>query len=270
MRKKNATPEREADADQNSTAEERGRPEQSREPEQNAGAESGQNRKPDPKAKMRGHRERVRRRYLDREVDGFEDYEVLELLLFYAIPYKDTKAMAKDLLAHFGSLHEVFDASVGELRDAGVTENTAILLNLIPKLNQRYENSKMRELTVIRSTVDAGREACGYFRNRQEESVRMLCLNAAGKVLKRLEIAKGDVNAVHFPIRRIVETAINSKAVSVLLAHNHPGGTLTPSQEDLAATEAASKALETVGIRLLDHLIVSGDRYCSLREDGYL
>ena len=108
------------------------------------------------------------------------------------------------------------------------------------------------------------------FRNRPEESVRALCLDAAGKIVREAEIAKGDVNTVHFPIRKIVEAAIGSRAVSVILAHNHPGGTLAPSREDLEATEAAKSALETVGIRLLDHLIVSGESYCSLREEGYL
>ena len=108
------------------------------------------------------------------------------------------------------------------------------------------------------------------FRNRLEESVWVLCLDAAGKIVKRPEIAKGDVNTVHFPIRKIAEAAIAAKAVSVILSHNHPGGTLSPSREDIEATESAKAALETVGVRLLDHLIVSGDRYCSLREEGCL
>ena len=108
------------------------------------------------------------------------------------------------------------------------------------------------------------------FRNQLEESVRMLCLDARGKVVKWSEVAKGDVNAVHFPVRKIVETAVLSKAVSVILTHNHPGGTLSPSREDLDATEAAKAALGTIGVRLLDHLIVSGEDYYSLRENGYL
>ena len=78
------------------------------------------------------------------------------------------------------------------------------------------------------------------------------------------------MNAVHFPVRKIVETAVLSKAVSVILTHNHPGGTLSPSREDLDATEAAKAALGTIGVRLLDHLIVSGEDYYSLRENGYL
>ncbi len=230
-----------------------------------------QNTDPEKKKQMQGHRGRVRQRYMENGLESFrEDYEVLELILLYAIPRKDTKGIAKYLLEHFGSLHEVLDASVSELMEAGVTENTAVLLNMLPKLQSRYEQSKEKELTRIRSTSDAGRICRALFRNQLEESVRMLCLDASGKIVKRVEISRGDVNAVHFPIRKIVEASISSKATSVILTHNHPGGTLTPSQEDLAATESVRAALDPIGVRLLDHLIISGDDYCSLRETGYL
>ena len=217
-----------------------------------------------------GHRERVRRRFLEEGLDGFQDYETLEMLLFYAIPRQDTKLTAKRLIEHFGSLHAVFAATAEQLTEAGLTPNSAALITLIPQISRKVEECRAQENIRIRSTLDAGQEVCAMFRNRQEESVRILCLNASGKVLKRARIAEGDVNAVHFPIRRLVEEALACKSVSVILTHNHPGGTLAPSQEDLTATEAAGKALETVGIRLLDHLIVSGDNYCSLREEGYL
>ena len=224
------------------------------------------------KAKQEGHRSRVLRRYEENGLDSFrEDYEVLELLLFYAVPRKDTKDLAKDLISRFGSLHAVFDASPEQLTEAGVTQRTADLLTMIPQLGRRYEVSKEKaESTVIRSTADAGRVMCAQFRFRTEESVRLFCLSASGKIIRDLELAKGDVNAVHFPIRKIVETAINAKAVSVILAHNHPGGTLAPSREDIDATIATRSALDTIGVRLLDHIIVSGERYCSLREEGVL
>ena len=222
------------------------------------------------KQQRSGHRDRVRRRFLEEGLDGFQDYEALELLLFYAIPRQDTKLIAKRLIEQFGSLHAVFAATAEQLMEADLTPNTAVLIAMIPQLTRKMEEVQVRENTRIRSTLDAGREVCAMFRNRQDESVRILCMNASGKVLKRAKIAEGDVNAVHFPIRRLVEEALACKAVSVILTHNHPGGTMSPSQEDLSATEAAKKALETVGIRLLDHLIVSEDNYCSLREEGYL
>ena len=228
---------------------------------------------PRKKKEMQGHRERIRERFLEDGLDGFnEDYEVLELLLQFAIPYRDTKSEAKQLLAHFGSLTNVLDASYEDLLKADiprVRETAAILITLIKQMQNRYHKTKGKEQVYIRSTADAGRVCTSMFYNQADESVRIVCLNARGKIVKRDEIAKGDVNAVHFPVRKIVETAIASKAVSVILTHNHPGGTLAPSREDVDATEAAKAALDTIGVRLLDHLIVCGDDYCSLREEGY-
>ena len=223
------------------------------------------------KKQRSGHRERVRRRFLDEGLDGFKDYEALEMLLFYAVPRQDTKVIAKRLIDQFGSLQAVFHTPPERLmQEAGLTEATAALIAMLPQLARKIEEQQAQENARIRSTLDAGRDVIAMFRGRQDESVRILCLNASGKVVRRARIAEGDVNAVHFPIRKLVEEALACKAVSVILAHNHPGGTMAPSQEDLDATKAAKAALETVGIRLLDHLIVSGDNYCSLREEGYL
>jgi DNA repair protein RadC len=223
------------------------------------------------KKQRSGHRERVRRRFLDEGLDGFKDYEALEMLLFYAVPRQDTKVIAKRLIDQFGSLQAVFHTPPDRLmQEAGLTEATAALIAMLPQLARKIEEQQAQENARIRSTLDAGRDVIAMFRGRQDESVRILCLNASGKVVRRARIAEGDVNAVHFPIRKLVEEALACKAVSVILAHNHPGGTMAPSQEDLDATKAAKAALETVGIRLLDHLIVAGDNYCSLREEGYL
>ena len=219
---------------------------------------------------LRGHRNRVRERYLNTGLDAFQDYEALELLLFYAIPRKDTKSTAKNLIARFGSLPAVLDATLEELTEAGLSPNAAILLKLVPDMNRYYAVKTDGAGQKVHSTSDAGRILCAMFRHEQTESVRLLCLNAGGKVLKLALLNEGDINAVHFSVRKIVETALSAKAVSVILAHNHPGGTLTPSREDLDATKSAKAALSTVGIQLLDHLIISGDSYCSLREEGYL
>ena len=219
---------------------------------------------------LRGHRNRVRERYLNTGLDTFQDYEALELLLFYAIPRKDTKSTAKNLIARFGSLPAVLDATLEELTEAGLSPNAAVLLKLVPDMNRYYAVKTDGAGQKVHSTSDAGRILCAMFRHEQTESVRLLCLNAGGKVLKLALLNEGDINAVHFSVRKIVETALSAKAVSVILAHNHPGGTLTPSREDLDATNSAKAALNTVGIQLLDHLIISGDNYCSLREDGYL
>ena len=219
---------------------------------------------------LHGHRNRVRERYLNTGLDTFQDYEALELLLFYAIPRKDTKSTAKNLISRFGSLPAVLDATLEELTEAGLSPNAAILLKLVPDMNRYYAVKTDGAGQKVHSTSDAGKILCAMFQHEQTESVRLLCLNAGGKVLKLALLNEGDINAVHFSVRKIVETALSAKAVSVILAHNHPGGTLTPSREDLDATNSAKAALSTVGIQLLDHLIISGDSYCSLREEGYL
>ena len=199
---------------------------------------------------LRGHRNRVRERYLNTGLDA--------------------KSTAKNLISRFGSLPAVLDATSAELTEAGLSPNAAILLKLVPDMNRYYAVKTDGAGQKVHSTSDAGRILCAMFRHEQTESVRLLCLNAGGKVLKLALLNEGDINAVHFSVRKIVETALSAKAVSVILAHNHPGGTLTPSREDLDATNSAKAALSTVGIQLLDHLIISGDNYCSLREDGYL
>ena len=216
-----------------------------------------------------GHRQRVRNRYLRIGLDEFEDYEALELLLFYAVPRRDTKALSKELLRKFGSLPEVLAASTESLMDAGLTENAALLLKLIPDLERRCAVLKQPTKPRIRSTADAGNLLCGLFMNEDEESIRMLCLNASGRVTKTILLGRGDVASVHFSVRKIVENALQNKAVSVILAHNHPSGSLTPSGEDIDATVEADAALKKVGIRLLDHIIVSDTNYCSLREQDF-
>ena len=193
------------------------------------------------KKQRSGHRERVRRRFLDEGLDGFKDYEALEMLLFYAVPRQDTKVIAKRLIDQFGSLQAVFHTPPDRLMlEAGLTEATAALIAMLPQLARKIEEQQAQENARIRSTLDAGRDVIAMFRGRQDESVRILCLNASGKVVRRARIAEGDVNAVHFPIRKLVEEALACKAVSVILAHNHPGGTMAPSQEDLDATKAAT------------------------------
>ena len=141
---------------------------------------------------------------------------------------------------------------------------SGVMIALIPIV------STLAAIPVLGEKPTLGQLLCSLFRNELEESIRLLCLDAAGKLIKQSLLGRGDVNAVHFSVRKIVEAAVSTKAVSVILAHNHPAGTLTPSREDIDATLSAKAALDTIGVRLLDHLIICGQDYCSLREQGYL
>ena len=217
-----------------------------------------------------GHRSRMRKRFLENGLNSFEDHEVLEILLFYGQPRKNTNETAHALLKRFGSLHRVFSASVSELQEIeGVGENSAVLIHMIPQLQRKIEMAKTENVRTIKGTSDAGAFFVAQFRNELDEVLKIICLDAKGSINKCVNIGKGVVNSVHFSPRKIVEAALEAKASSVIMAHNHPGGTTLPSREDINATVKVKNALDTVDIRLNDHIIVAEDAYCSMLEDGY-
>ena len=218
-----------------------------------------------------GHRDRLRQSYLEHGLMSMNDINALELLLFYAIPRRDTNEIAHRLLDRFGSLDGVFSASAEELQEVeGIGENAAALLTLIPEIMKKSRVSKAREIRQIRSSDDAGACLLPYFLNERDEVVYLLCLDTKRCVICCAEMGRGVVNSVDAGIRRIVEKALKVRASSVIIAHNHPDGIALPSREDEVFTRALYNALETVGIRLEDHIIVAEDDYTSMADTGLL
>ena len=218
-----------------------------------------------------GHRDRLRQSYLEHGLMSMNDINALELLLFYAIPRRDTNEIAHRLLDRFGSLDDVFSAPAEELQEVeGIGENAAALLTLIPEIMKKSRVSKAREIRQIRSSDDAGAYLLPYFLNERDEVVYLLCLDTKRCVICCAEMGRGVVNSVDTGIRRIVEKALKVRASSVILAHNHPDGIALPSREDEVFTRALYNALETVGIRLEDHIIVAEDDYTSMADTGLL
>lgn len=217
-----------------------------------------------------GHRSRLKHRYLDHGMDSMEDHVVLELLLTYALARGDVNPLAHDLIEHFGSLDAVLDASVADLQTVpGVGEHTAILLHMIPDLSRRYSLSRQSETVCLDSTAKAGKYVVPLFQNMKDERVYMICLDARCKILSVRLITEGDVNSAGLSLRKLAENALQAKATLVILAHNHPAGSLSPSKEDLETTARAREALRAVEITLADHIIVAGSNYLSLADDGY-
>lgn len=218
-----------------------------------------------------GHRDRLRQSYLEHGLMSMNDINALELLLFYAIPRRDTNEIAHRLLDRFGSLDGVFSASAEELQEVeGIGENAAALLTLIPEIMKKSRVSKGREIRQIRSSDDAGAYLLPYFMNERDEVVYLLCLDTKRCVICCAEMGRGVVNSVDTGIRRIVEKALKVRASSVIIAHNHPDGIALPSREDEVFTRALYNALETVGIRLEDHIIAAEDDYTSMADTGLL
>ncbi|NLT95670.1 MAG: DNA repair protein RadC [Clostridia bacterium] len=219
----------------------------------------------------KGHRKRVKERYLKEGLDGFADHQVLELLLFYAIPMKDTNELAHRMIKEFGSLAVLFEAHPREIaRRCGVTENTAILISLIPSLSRRYFQARWGDRPILNSSQKAGQYAVGLFAGRTYEAFYLICLDTQNRVIHAALVHEGTINEAPVYPRIIVETALRHQAHNVILAHNHPGGSLNPSQADIDVTEKIKRALEPIDIKVIDHIVVAGERFVSFAERGII
>lgn len=217
-----------------------------------------------------GHRERLRRRFQQEGLDGFDDVHVLELILTYAQPRIDTSPLAHRLLDEFGSLLGVLTAPPEELMKVeGVGKGIACYLELYLQVLRRCKVESAYMGKVFTSTEQCGKFLVPRFFMAREEEVYILCLDARCKLLDCRRIHRGSVNAASISVRKIVEYAIRCNASSVVLAHNHTSGIALPSREDKETTKRLYTALEAVGIRLSDHIIVGGDDYVSLADDGF-
>ena len=210
-----------------------------------------------------GHRERLRRRFSKEGLDHFEPHEVLELLLFYVIPRIDVNPIAHRLINRFGSLSRVFEAKYEELLTVeGVGENAALFLTMIPSVCRRYLLSNVQDKGIVplSNSALAHEYVAPYFVGRTVETLYVICLNNAGVPVECCYISEGTINATQVDMRKIVEAVVRNNAVAAILCHNHPDGIARPSPEDIAVTRKASEILDSIGVVLLDHLIlVDGD-----------
>ena len=217
-----------------------------------------------------GHRKRLIQRFLEEGLDTFEPHNVLELLLFYAMPRQDTNPIAHALLDRFGSLSQVLDASTDKLMEVkGIGIHAATLIRLAKDVGRAYDISRARQETVLPTIEQCGEYLKSFFRGRRFETVFLLSLDAKLKVLACREVGEGSVNYASVPVRRVVEMALEAGASSVVLAHNHPSGIALPSGEDIQTTRRLAAALSAVEIVLVDHIIVADEDYVSMVQSGY-
>lgn len=216
------------------------------------------------------HRQRMKNRFLNSGLDDFSDVQVLEMLLFYCIPRKDTNPIAHKLISNFGSFSQVMEAPAEELAKVeGVGMQAATFLSFVTQVGRYYMVNQAQQNTVLTTINECGKYLMPYFYGRRNETVYLLCLDAKCKVLCCKKIGEGSVNSAGVPIRRIVETALGANATSVILAHNHPSGIATPSEEDMHTSCRVAAALSTVDIVLADHIVVSDDDFVSLKQTGF-
>jgi DNA repair protein RadC len=214
-----------------------------------------------------GHRKRLRERFRKNGTEGMHDYEVLELLLTYAIPRKDVKPIAKDLLKRFGSLSGVLDAGQKELEEvANIGPISSTLIRLVKETCGIYLAEKMRNKDVLSSPQAVLDFARVKLAGLPHEAFMVIFLNAKNKVLDYKVLQEGTVDrAVIYP-RRMVEEALAHHAAGIILVHNHPSGDSEPSPEDKQLTRSLTEAARTIDLRVLDHIIVGKEGYCSFLE----
>ena len=218
-----------------------------------------------------GHREKMRQRFMTGGLDAFADHEILELLLYYAIPRRDTNPIAHALMERYGSLPAVLAAPMEDLkRTEGIGESAAVLLHLVPQVCRRARLAQVGEDQVLNSSERAGAYLLECFDGASREVIYQLCLDRKGKLLACKRLGEGSVASADLDVRRLVENAILTGASAVILAHNHPSGVALPSDGDYTATMRVRAALNAIGIELADHIIVADGDFVSMADSGYL
>ena len=214
-----------------------------------------------------GHRQRMKNRFFNGGLASFEQHEIIEMLLFFGVARKDTNPLAHRLINTFGSLNGVLDAPREELlRVDGVTEHIATLLNFSGALAKEYFRRQAGSGLMLQTTDETGKFVMPQFVGADREMVFLICMDNRCRVLNSSMIFKGDVNATEISIRAVLQTALRHNSTSVIIAHNHPKGFAIPSKQDIITTIALRKALNTAGIMLVDHLVVTDDDFVSMRD----
>ncbi len=220
----------------------------------------------------KGHRQRMRAKFLAHGLEAFPQHEALELLLYYAYSQKNTNEIAHNLLKKFGSLAGVFDADFKSLTEVeGVGEQTAVLLMLQSAMCRMYMADKYQEIKNRQITpTNAGEYITTLFYGYTNEIFYLLSLDNECRLISSDIVARGTVDNIAVYSREVVKKALETKAAFVIMAHNHPNGVLIPSDRDIKTTKVIENALSYINVKLIDHIIVANDRFISLAKEYHI
>ena len=221
--------------------------------------------------KGEGHRQRLRERFLNAGLDGFQDYEVIELLLTLGTPRKDCKDMAKAALSRFKTLQGVMEASSHELCEVdGIGVKNSFGLKLIKAVSDRYLEKKL----INKSPVNNSKELFDYLyhniRDKTREHFKIIFLDSKNRVISTETHSKGTLNASSVYPREVVDSALKHKAAALIFAHNHPSGDPKPSPEDIAITRQLVFSGKVMGITIHEHIIIGDNCYYSFADQGHI
>lgn len=216
----------------------------------------------------KNHRQRVRSRYLAEGIKTMADHNIVELLLFYGVPYKDTNDIAHELVERFGNLNGILDAPVEELEKvAGIGENTAILIHLTRDIALKYSENKLTDKAILGTEERISSFLTMKYAGETRELVYMLFLDSHGRIARCVKVCEGSPESVQVDNRKIIEAALRLDACDIVLAHNHPNGFAVPSTADVRATQEVIPLLRAINVNLIDHMIIADGDCFSMAEN---
>lgn len=229
-------------------------------------------RKEDWQQKGAGHRQRLKDKFNKHGIEAFTDAEVLELLLILGTPRKDCKEQARELLAHFGSLPSVLEAPAPEIQKVdGVGPNNSFAIHFLHGVARRYLQHRLREKKYLHSSQEVAEYLVHSMRDLQHEVLTAIFLDSAHAIVDTQIVSRGTVSSNTIYPRELVKLALKLNASAMVIAHNHPSGSLEPSKQDYQLTRTLFMACSFMSIRLLDHLIIGqSDSAYSFADHGLM
>ena len=212
----------------------------------------------------KGHRIRIRDRVSKEGLDNFQDYQVLEYLLTFVIPYKDTNLMAHQLVNKFGSFHGVLEADADDLKEVdGIKDVAAHFISHLREVFHFYEKDKAKDVVMLSTPTETYNFVKKYLQDKLIEELYLICVTAKNKIVSIEKVSQGNDCQSKVSMRSIIEKMGRAKVSNVILAHNHPKGLPEPSEEDNKFTKAVVANLALNGCHLLDHIIIgdNGEHY---------
>jgi len=221
--------------------------------------------------KGEGHRQRLRERFLSSGLDGFHDYEVIEILLTLAMPRKDCKDAAKEALSRFKTLQGVLEASPQELcRVAGIGPKNLFGIKLIKAVADRYLKKKLIHKDAINDSKALFDYLYHSIGDKNREFFKVIFLDSKNQVIAADTLSEGTLTASSVYPREVIQQALRHDAAALIFAHNHPSGDPKPSSEDVAITRQLVFACKTMGLVAHEHIVIGDNRYYSFADQGYI
>jgi DNA repair protein RadC len=218
-----------------------------------------------------GHRQRLRHKFLKSGLDGFHDYEIIELLLTLGTPRKDCKSVAREALKKFGTLKSVLEADPSKLKEIkGIGDNNVFGLKITQAVSRRFLADRIMDQDFMRSSEEVMEYLKHNLRDKTREIFMVIYLNGRNQILQMEELFEGTLTTSAVYPREVVKRALDHAAAALVFVHNHPSGNLKPSQDDITITQKLKEAAEAIDVSVHDHLIIAGNEVYSFADNGLI